>query len=255
MFYLDRDVPLVHGHAIFIDSEWSLTAISQKQFWPDVDLQKRGDGRVEGILSVDVSEWERPGRRTGMVASECSKDQIRAEVWGQLVDHIDDGSLDESNVVDWFLDPAIEVPNPSKATNAEPLLVNTPGSWADRPEAVTRIPNFFLAADFVRTHTDLATMEAANEAARRAVNGILEVCGSTAKLCRVERPREPAVLSLARALDRWRWRFGRRPVKPPIEVMPSGELKASGPMARGLLAAARMNARRTRRRSSTRRKP
>ena len=34
MFYLDRDVPLQHGHAIFIDSEWALTAISQAQFWP-----------------------------------------------------------------------------------------------------------------------------------------------------------------------------------------------------------------------------
>ena len=41
-------------------------------------------------------------------------------------------------------------------------------------DAVTRIGNLFLAADFVRTHTDLATMEGANEAARRAVNGILD---------------------------------------------------------------------------------
>ena len=30
MFYLDTDVPLEHGHAIFIDSEWALTAISQQ---------------------------------------------------------------------------------------------------------------------------------------------------------------------------------------------------------------------------------
>ena len=38
-----------------------------------------------------------------------------------------------------------------------------------------------LAADYVRTHTDLATMEAANEAARRAVNGILCAAGSSAR--------------------------------------------------------------------------
>jgi uncharacterized protein with NAD-binding domain and iron-sulfur cluster len=36
------------------------------------------------------------------------------------------------------------------------------------------IPNLFLASDYVRTHTDLATMEGANEAARRAVNGLLD---------------------------------------------------------------------------------
>jgi uncharacterized protein with NAD-binding domain and iron-sulfur cluster len=239
MFYLDRDVPLQHGHAIFIDSEWALTAISQAQFWPDVDLEQRGDGRVEGILSIDVSEWERPGRRTGKVAMACSPDEIRAEVWGQLVDHLDDGSLDESNVVTWFLDPAIQFPNPTGATNLEPLLINTARSWADRPDAVTRIPNFFLAADFVRTHTDLATMEGANEAARRAVNGILDASGSSARRCPVWKLREPAVLAPFRALDRVRWRLGRGPAPPPVRVTESGELESGGPLARALLAVAR----------------
>jgi uncharacterized protein with NAD-binding domain and iron-sulfur cluster len=236
MFYLDRDVPLVHGHAIHIDSEWALTSISQAQFWPGVDLERRGDGRVEGILSVDVSEWDRPGRRTGKVAMACSREEIRREVWGQLVDHIDDGSLDERNVVDWFLDPAIVFPNPTQATNLEPLLVNTKGSWDDRPDAVTRIPNLFLAADFVRTHTDLATMEGANEAARRAVNGILAATGSAAPRCAVWKLREPGVLAPARALDRVRWRLFRRPAKPPLRVTDSGELEPTGPLARVLLA-------------------
>jgi uncharacterized protein with NAD-binding domain and iron-sulfur cluster len=238
MFYLDRDVPLQHGHAIFIDSEWALTSISQAQFWPDVDLEQRGDGRVEGILSVDVSEWERPGRRTGKVAMACSKEEIRQEVWGQLVDHLDDGSLDEANVVTWFLDPAIQFPNPTGVTNLEPLLVNTAGSWADRPDAVTRIPNFFLAADFVRTYTDLATMEGANEAARRAVNGILHATGSGARRCDLWKLREPAVLAPFRTLDRVRWRL-RRPVKPPLRLTPAGEVEATGRVARGLLAVAR----------------
>jgi uncharacterized protein with NAD-binding domain and iron-sulfur cluster len=239
MFYLDRDVPLQHGHAIFIDSEWALTAISQAQFWPDVDLEQRGDGRVEGILSVDVSEWERPGRRTGKVAMACSREEIREEVWGQLVDHLDDGSLDAANVLAWFLDPAIQFPNPTGATNLEPLLINTAGSWADRPDAVTRIPNLFLAADFVRTHTDLATMEGANEAARRAVNGILDATGSGAQRCAVWKLREPPLLGPFRALDRVRWRLGRRPPQPPVRVTAEGELEPTGPVARALLAVAR----------------
>jgi uncharacterized protein with NAD-binding domain and iron-sulfur cluster len=243
MFYLDGDVPLVNGHAIFIDSEWSLTAISQKQFWRDIDLEQRGDGRVEGILSVDVSEWERPGKRTGKIAMACSRDEIRAEVWGQLTDHIDDGSLNEANVVDWFLDPAITFPNPTGATNCEPLLINKACSWANRPCATTKIPNFFLAADFVRTNTDLATMEAANEAARRAVNGILDATGSTARRCKVHELREPEMLRPFRALDRLRWRLGRGPAKPPIKITPDGQIKPSGPVARGMLAAARFTAR------------
>src|SRR5215208_4313194 len=234
LFYLDRDVPLVNGHAIYIDSEWALTSISQKQFWPGVDLSRRGDGRVRGILSVDVSEWQRPGRRTGKVAQLCSVEEIFEEVWGQLQDHLD-GALDGVTVVDRFLDPAIVFPNPTGAANLEPLLVNTAGSWADRPDAVTRVPNLFLASDYVRTHTDLATMEAANEAARRAVNGIIAASGSGARRCDVWELREPLAFAGARALDRVRWKLFHRSAKSPLRVTSDGELRPTGPVARGLL--------------------
>jgi uncharacterized protein with NAD-binding domain and iron-sulfur cluster len=237
LFYLDRDVPLVNGHAIYIDSEWALTSISQKQFWPRVDLSRRGDGRVRGILSIDVSEWQRPGRRSGKVAQLCTREEILEEVWGQLEDHLDD-ALDGVTVVDRFLDPAIVFPNPTAAANLEPLLVNTAGSWANRPDAVTRIPNLFLASDYVRTHTDLATMEAANEAARRAVNGILDAARSNAPRCAVWPLQEPRAFAAARLLDRVRWKLFRRPAKPPLELTAAGELKPTGPLARALLRAA-----------------
>jgi uncharacterized protein with NAD-binding domain and iron-sulfur cluster len=242
MFYLDRDVPLVHGHAIYIDSEWALTSISQAQFWGGRDLEEYGDGRVEGILSVDVSEWDRPGRRTGKVAAKCTPEEIRTEVWGQLQDHLNDGPapvLADHNVLGWYLDPAIQFPNPTGATNLEPLLVNTTGSWADRPEAKTRIANLFLASDFVRTHTDLATMEGANEAARRAVNAILAASGSRAPACKVWKLREPAVFAPARAVDRVRWRLFRRPVRPPLRVAPDGGVEPRGPVAAAMTALAR----------------
>jgi len=234
LFYLDRDIPLINGHAIYVDSEWALTSISQKQFWPDVDLSRRGDGRTRGILSIDVSEWQRPGRRTGKVAQLCTREEIFDEVWGQLEDHLD-GALDGATVVDRFLDPAIVFPNPTGAANLEPLLVNTAGSWADRPDAATRIPNLFLASDYVRTHTDLATMEAANEAARRAVNGILDATRSTARRCEVWPLREPQVFAAARALDKIRWKLFHRPPKPPLQVTADGEVRPTGPVARGLL--------------------
>ena len=234
LFYLDRDVPLVHGHAIYIDSEWSLTSISQRQFWPEVDLARRGDGRVKGILSVDVSEWQRPGRRTGKVAMRCSPEEIFTEVWGQLEDHLD-GALDGVGVLERFLDPAIVFPNPTEAANLEPLLINTAGSWEDRPDAVTRVPNLFLASDYVRTHTDLATMEGANEAARRAVNGILERTGSAARRCEVWKLSEPALFGPARLLDRVRWRLFRRPAKPPLRLAPDGRLEPTGPVARAMV--------------------
>ncbi len=141
-------------------------------------------------------------------------------------------------MVTWFLDPAIEFPNPTAATNLEPLLINTAGSWADRPDAVTRIPNLFLASDFVRTHTDLATMEGANEAARRAVNGILDASGSRAPRCGVWKLREPALLAPLRALDRLRWRL-RRPAKPPLRVGPTGASSRRARSRAALLAVGR----------------
>src|SRR5262249_31553727 len=97
---------------------------------------------------------------------------------------------------------------PRMDTNAEPLLVNYVDTWGIRPEAVTRIPNFFLASDYVRTYTDLATMEAANEAARRAVNGILSAARSDAEPCAVWNLQEPEVFLPCRAYDRVRYRKG-----------------------------------------------
>ena len=32
-FYLAKDEPLANGHAIYLDSPWALTSVSQRQFW------------------------------------------------------------------------------------------------------------------------------------------------------------------------------------------------------------------------------
>jgi uncharacterized protein with NAD-binding domain and iron-sulfur cluster len=237
MLYLQQDVPLVDGHILFVDSPWALTAISQKQFWDGIDLTRLGNGDVAGILSVDISDWCSKGL-AGKPARACTKAEIHDDVWKQILAHIDDGSLQQSNVATWFLDPDIQFPNPGKATNAEPLLVNTADSWAKRPEAVTRIRNFFLASDFIQTNTDLATMEGANEAARRAVNGVLKATGSRAKPCDVWRLWEPSVLAPFRMADAVRWRLGLD-VKLPVQVTPSGQLQPTDPAARTLLAIAR----------------
>jgi uncharacterized protein with NAD-binding domain and iron-sulfur cluster len=231
MFYLRQDVPILAGHTIYSDSDWALTSISQRQFWPRIDFPQLGDGQVGGILSVDVSDWERPSRRTGKVASKCTADEIKAEVWAQLKDHLNDPGhvvLDDANLHSAFLDEDITFPNPSAAANAEPLLINTEGSWADRPDAVTRVPNLFLASDFVRTYTDLATMEGANEAARRAVNAILDAARSGARRCEVWKLTEPAIFGPARTLDRIRWGLGHRPAKPPLRVTEDGGLEPVG---------------------------
>ncbi len=210
-FYLKRDVPIVHGHAIFTDSAWSLTSVSQKQFWPEVDLEDYGDGSVQGILSVDISDWESPGLN-GKPAMECTRKEIAAEVWNQLKLSLNVGGrmlLRDEDLRYWYLDPDIqEGPDGRAMHNIEPLLVNYADTWRLRPEAVTAIPNLFLASDYVRTYTDIATMEGANEAARRAVNGILDASGSTAERCRLWNLHEPEIFQPFREYDRARFNAG-----------------------------------------------
>jgi len=210
-FFLRRDLPLAPGHLIFADSPWALTAISQPQFWaPDV-MKTFGDGNVAGVLSVCISDWDQPGVFVRKPARECTREEIVQEVWGQLRSHIaasGQDRLEDSDLVDWYLSDSVEHRPDGSVVNHEPLLINTVGSWWRRPEASTRIENLFLASDYVRTHTDIASMEAANEAARRAVNGILEHSGRAADRCAVWPLEEPAVFAAPKALDRQCMKLG-----------------------------------------------
>jgi len=56
--YLNREIDLDYGHTMYVDSPWALTSVSQIQFWPDFDLSEYGDGKVKGILSIDISNWD-----------------------------------------------------------------------------------------------------------------------------------------------------------------------------------------------------
>ena len=242
MFYLDRDVPVVNGHSLYIDSLWALTSVSQRQFWPGVDFERLGDGRVEGILSVDVSDWEAQGNN-GKQAMYCSSEEVCNEVWSQLKRSLNDAGVDvleDANVLHAFLDPDIVYPNPTGAENLEPLLVNTVGSWNNRPEATTAIENLVLAADYVRTHTDLATMEGANEAARRAVNGILERAGSTQPRCQVWPFAEPEIFAPARGLDRLLFAL-HRPPELPVSANEDGLIERSDLVSLGASVVGRIS--------------
>jgi uncharacterized protein with NAD-binding domain and iron-sulfur cluster len=218
-FYLDRKLPIVHGHLSYIDSPWALTSISQAQFWKPGFERRYGDGSVKECLSVDISEWSRKGILYGEPAWHLGPEQIKAEVWAQIKAHLNERGrrprLTDDMVRDVFLDPAITYPSappaPGRiAENDEQLLINTVGSWDLRPEAVTAIPNLALAGDYVRTSVNLATMEGANEAARRGVNGLLEAAGSQADAVRVWDLYQPPEWNSLKQLDRQRYRRRQR---------------------------------------------
>ena len=255
-FYLNKKIDVVLGHCIYVDSEWALTSISQLPFWKDYDIHLRGDGKVQSILSVDISNWdalspvlaEQP-ELVPMKANECiTYDEIEKRVWAQLKRSLNvDGAQiltddmksatytdNGTNYISYYLDHSLNEettpaatdqtasvvgasgPGKTKLVDHEPLLVNTVNSWTNRPDAfLPNIPNLFLASDYVRTNTDLATMEGANEAARRAVNCIIDVSGVDAPSCKVWNLHEPVFFLPFKWYDARRYRLGMPYKTPP----------------------------------------
>ncbi|WP_433544850.1 hydroxysqualene dehydroxylase [Streptomyces sp. CA-294286] len=213
-FYLTERPKMVDGHVNLIDSPWSLTAIAQAGHWPGRDFPADyGDGVAVECLSVDISEWDRPGILYGRTAKQCTREEVAKEVWAQLKAALNDTGrtvLRDGALHSWFLDPGVDglgTPNP---TNEDELLIHPCGTLHNRPTARTALPNFYLAGDYVAVDIDLATMEGANAAARAAVNALLDREGSAAPRCTVRAlHRIPAVENLKRH-DRTRWRLGLR---------------------------------------------
>ncbi|GAA2306392.1 FAD-dependent oxidoreductase [Actinomadura luteofluorescens] len=211
-FFLRRSPRGLDQEVNFMDSPWQITAVLQSRLWDRDFSRDYGDGQVADCLSLDVSDWDTPGILYGKPAKKCTRAQIAKECWAQMKDHLEDTGrsvLPDDLVHSWFLDPAITW-RPSDGSNAndEPLMVNTVGSWANRPGARTRIPNLFMAGDYVRTNVDLATMEGANESGRAAVNALLDAAGSPAERVPVWKLYQPPELDGLKRLDAQRYRSG-----------------------------------------------
>ncbi len=261
-FYLDHDIPLVNGHVLYVSTPWALTGISQIQFWKQFELTTCGDGRKRCLLSVDISEWNTAGILIKKKACDCTHQEIATEVWAQLKrsHNVNGQKVLPEEVPEFFMDDCINLErvdpyaksqlagykNPyGDHVNLEPLFINTVGSHRFRPKADFGFDNFFLASDYVRTYTDLATMEGANEAARRAVNALLERDGSAAPRAQVWPLDQPWYMQPWQALDAWRFRRGKpnlfstpemrrqpgdkpQPPEPSQPPNPSGQAKGTG---------------------------
>ncbi|MFI6565370.1 FAD-dependent oxidoreductase [Streptomyces sp. NPDC050534] len=212
MFYLRTPTPVVHGHINCLDSPWSVTGIGQAQFWNGRDFSRDyGDGQAHDCLSTIISEWDKPGILYGKTAKECTKDEIVAELWAQLKDALNDSgktTLTDEDRLGWFMDPAVTGLGGPDPQNREQLLIHPTGTLYNRPSARTGVPNFFLAGDYVRTDVDLATMEGANESARRAVNALLSADNSDAPPCAIWELYRPPEMEPLKRVDEVRYKLG-----------------------------------------------
>jgi uncharacterized protein with NAD-binding domain and iron-sulfur cluster len=206
-FYLDRDVPVVEGHAVYVDSQWAITSISQRQFWADHDVAARSDGEVEGVLSVIASDWDTPGVLYGKPGRECTREEAVEEMWAQVQAHLGEDVLPDDARVSHFLDPELEETADGLRNNS-PLVINTVDSLRNRPDPDTAAPNLAVAGDYARVDTDLATMEAANEAGRRAANAVLDATDAAAPRVEVWGLDEPRAFEALKRQDRVRFELG-----------------------------------------------
>lgn len=217
-FYLTERVDVADGHINHVDSEWALTTIAQSQFWPRHPAVSFGDGSVKTILSVDISAWDERAEG-GKTAKECDFAELGTETFDQLARSLNQGERVVLRkemlhpVHPYNVDVAIAEQERKTATtgktlltNAEPLLVNLEDSWKLRPEVSCEVENLLVASDYVRTYTNLATMEAASEAARTAANAILLRSGSKEPKARIFKPKEP--FRFLRRRDRERFERG-----------------------------------------------
>ena len=204
--YFNQKLSINDGHMIFINSPWSLTSIHQAQYWREYNFDKHQ--KVKDILSLCISDWNRPGPLYGKSAKECSREEVFQEVWYQInlcLSIYGQELLDNSNLVDWHLDQSVHFNDEGAYYNEDPLFINTIGSLKNRPEATTKLENMFITGDYIKTQSDLACMESAAESSYLAVNHILKKDGRFSDYLPVYPLREPLVFKPAKLIDRIRY--------------------------------------------------
>ncbi|MGW6422548.1 hydroxysqualene dehydroxylase [Nocardia sp. NPDC055053] len=208
-YYLRRPTDIPEGHIAALGSPWALTALRQAPMWVGDFPATYGDGSVLECLSVDISDWDTPGILYGRTAKECSADEIAAETWAQLEAWLNTGTgwLRGEDIHSWHLDPGITWSG-GGIHNETPLLVNTVGSYDNRPDAHCAIPNLYFGGDHVRSHIDLATMEGANESGRAAANAILDSADDPGPRAQIFPLVSPPAFAAAKAIDADRFRAG-----------------------------------------------
>ncbi|MCS7476969.1 FAD-dependent oxidoreductase [Umezawaea endophytica] len=209
-FYLRETPSIQAGTQLFLDTPWEITSVLDSTLWDRNIPAQYGDGVTRDILSLDVSDWDTPGILYGKPARECTIEQVYAECWAQVRASLNDTGRDllpDGIRYTQFLDPAIRETG-SGLVNDTPLFINTVGSYRNRPESATSIPNLFMAGDYVRTDLNLATMEGANESGRQAVNALLDAASSTSGRVRIRTLHQPPELVPAKAVDAARYAVG-----------------------------------------------
>ncbi|MEO6473298.1 MAG: FAD-dependent oxidoreductase, partial [Aeromicrobium sp.] len=201
--YLKRRAPVIRGHIACLNSPWMVSGVAQAQFWPTNFAQTYGDGQAQDCLSTVISDWNTPGLLYGKPACECTDQEIVDEIWAQFKQHLNDPSdtpLTDDLLLSYHVDPGLARVQ-GRLTSEDPLVLPSLGSWANRPEVGTKIPNLVLAGDYVRGDWQMANMEAANVSGRTAAKTVISRSGANTPPVTIHPRYRPPEWQVLKSLD------------------------------------------------------
>jgi hypothetical protein len=176
LYFVDRHD--THEIVACIGSPWALTFASEHEIW-QVEMSGVGDGRAGTLLSVIISNWDKPGYR-GRKAKDSTQEQILDEIFATLERHCGRAYLDETRAAlhHVVFDPSLHFEAGKVATFDDPLYINAPGDWMHRPgQEIVGFDNLFIAGSFVQTGMNIDCMEGASESGRKAAKAVLAPLG------------------------------------------------------------------------------
>lgn len=180
-FYIDFELGPEKGHVYYAGTPWRLSSISQAQFWTH-----RNESEYLGVLSVVIGSWSLAGEESRAPAWALPPSQIAREVWHQLSARLESAGKHIPEPRAYHIDDEIRFGSVDDCggpirplENRTPYQINRVRDWKKRPGRLdtdgyaVMYDRLVLAGPHMKTHTRLVTMEAANESARHAVNGLL----------------------------------------------------------------------------------
>jgi hypothetical protein len=163
--YFDKKIPLaIKNTAMYIpDSPWQLVIEPQGSIW------NKSYGDICDFWSIGLCDPIRPGLMIKKPFLECSHEEIKNEVWHQIItselgSHL---NLEEIKILDHNVWDSY-VFNGTRLETYEPKFSTNKGTFKLRPDNKTKFKNFHFATAYTKTDTDMFEMESAAESGKRA---------------------------------------------------------------------------------------
>ena len=161
------------------DTPWSLIIEPQNTAWGRTYCT---DKNVKTVLSVGICQTDAPGILYNKPFIKCSKDEIKEEVWNQILKSYscskivtkNGEKLGQAKILLFYMWDSFYFDDKKKEIDvSEPKFSNNINSLKYQPDHLTEIPNFLFATGYTKTDRYIYSMESAAEAGTLCANEII----------------------------------------------------------------------------------